>query len=153
MVQFSQGDRSTKRISNKLNNNQIEKSQEQSNTDDILPNQKTKEIHIWDQPISKLYTDDCGRFPIRSISGNEYNIIAYHCDSNTILQAPFVNRKDKHTIRAYNSIMKKLADRGYNVYIQILDNEVSAEFKKTIKKDWGATYKLVPPNVRRRNIA
>ena len=65
---------------------------------------KTQEIHIWDQPISKLYTDDCGRFPIWSRGGNEYIIIAYHCDSNTILQAPFVNRKDKHRIRAYNSI-------------------------------------------------
>ena len=32
-------------------------------------------------------------------------------------------------------------------------NEVSAEFKKTIKKDWGATYQLVPPNVHRLNIA
>ena len=32
---------------------------------------KTKEIHIWDQPISKLYTDDFGRFPIRSRIGNK----------------------------------------------------------------------------------
>ena len=159
MVQSSQGFRSTKRISNKIHNNQIENSQktvyqqQQSNTVDILPNQKTKEIHIWDQPISKLYTDDCGRFPIMSRSGNEYNIIAYHCDSNTILQAPFVNRKDKHRIRAYNSIMQNLADRGYNVYIQILDIEVSAEFKKSIEKYWGAIYQLVPPNVHRRNIS
>ena len=29
--------------------------------------------------------------------------------------------------------MQKLADRGHPVDIQILDNEVSAEFKKTIK--------------------
>ena len=113
----------------------MEKSQQQSNTDDIIPNQKTQEIHIWDQPISKLYTDDCGRFPIRSRSLNEYIMIAYHFDSNTILQAPFVNRKDKHRIRAYNPIMKKLTDRGHHVDIQILDNEVSAEFKKTIKQD------------------
>ena len=49
--------------------------------------------------------------------------------------------------------MQKLADRGHHVDIQILDNEVSAEFKKTIKNDWGATYQLVPPNVHRRNIS
>ena len=70
--------------------------------------------------------DDCGRLLIRPRSVNEYIIIAYHCDSNTIMQAPFVNRKDKHRIRAYKSIMKKLADRGHHVDIQILDNEVSA---------------------------
>ena len=79
-------------------------------------------------------------------------MIAYHCDSNTVLQAPFVNRKDKHRIRAYNSIMNKLTDRGHHVDIQILDNEVSADFNKTTQQDWGAKYQLVPPNVHRRNI-
>ena len=49
--------------------------------------------------------------------------------------------------------MKKLADRGHHVEVQILYNEVSAEFKKTIVKDWGASYQLVPPNVHRRNVA
>ena len=49
--------------------------------------------------------------------------------------------------------MKKLADRGHHVDIQILDNEVSDEFKKTIKNGWGATYQIVPPNVHRRDIA
>ena len=80
-------------------------------------------------------------------------MMAYYCDSNTILKAPFVNRKYKHRIRAYKSIMQKLADRGHHVEVQILDNEVSAEFKKTIVKDCGASYQLVPPNVHRRNIA
>ena len=80
-------------------------------------------------------------------------MIAYHCDPNTILQAPFVNIKEKHRIRAYNSIMQKLADRGHHVDIKIFDNEVSAEFKKKINNDWGATYQLVPPNVHRQNIS
>ena len=42
---------------------------------------------------------------------------------------------------------------GHHVDVQILDNEFSTEFKKTIVKDWGASYQLVPPNVHRRNIA
>ena len=94
MVQSSQGVRYTKKIARKIHNNLIEKSQQQSNTDDIIPNQKAQEIHIWDQSICKLYTDDCGRFSIRSKRGYYYIMIAYHCDSNTILQAPFVNRKN-----------------------------------------------------------
>ena len=111
MVQYSLGVISKKKIRHKIHNNQIEKSQktfhqqQQSDTEEIIPQQQTKEINIWDQPISKLYTDDCDRFPIRSRSGNEYIMIAYHCYSNTILQAPFVNRKYKHRIRAYNSFM------------------------------------------------
>ena len=67
-------------------------------------------------------------------------------------EAPFFNRKDKHSIRAYNSIMRHLSDRGHQVGVQILDKEVSAEFKITIVEDWCATYQLVPPNVHRRNI-
>ena len=80
-------------------------------------------------------------------------MIAYHCDSNTILQAPFVNRKEKNSIRAYNSIIQRLSDKGHHVDVQILDNEVSTDFKKTIVEEWCATYQLVPPNVHRRNVA
>ena len=80
-------------------------------------------------------------------------MIAYNCDSNTIIQAPFVNRKENHRIRTYNSMMQKLADRGHHVEVQIMDNKVSAEFKKTIVKDWGDSYQLVPPNVHRINVA
>ena len=97
--------------------------------EDIPPPIKTNELHIWDEPIGKLYTDDLGRFPIRSSSGNEYIMIAYHCDLNTIVQSPFANRKIKHRIRACSSIMKRLADRGHKTDVQILDNKVSAEFK------------------------
>ena len=99
MVQSSQGVGSTKNIRHKIHNNQIERSQktfqqqQQSDSEEIQPQHKTKEIHIWNQPISKLYTYDCGRFPISSRSVNEYIMIAYHCDLNTIIQAPFVNRK------------------------------------------------------------
>ena len=80
-------------------------------------------------------------------------MIAYNCDSNTILQAPFVNRKDKHRSRAYNYIMQRLADRCYNVDVQILDNEVSTYFKRAIGEYWFATYQLVPPNVHIINVA
>ena len=44
MVKSSQGFRSTKKMDRKVNNNQMEKSQQQSNTDDIIPNKKTKKF-------------------------------------------------------------------------------------------------------------
>ena len=49
--------------------------------------------------------------------------------------------------------MQRLADWAHHVEVQILDNEFSTEFKKTIVKDLGASYQLVPPNVHRRNVA
>ena len=104
MVQSSQGVISTNKTKHQARNNKKGPNQgtleKQSEAEDIPTPHKTKELHIWDQPISKLYTDDCGRSPIRSRSGNEYIMIAYHCDSNKIVQAPFVNRKEKHRIIA-----------------------------------------------------
>ena len=70
-----------------------------------------------------------------------------------ILPAPFVNRKDRHMIRAYNSIMRRLSDRGHQLDVKILDNKVSIDFKITIVEDWGATYQLVPPNAHQIDIA
>ena len=49
--------------------------------------------------------------------------------------------------------MQILADRGHHVGVQILENKVSADFKKIIVKDWGARYQLIPHNVHRRNVA
>ena len=110
--------------------------EEKGEMEDIPPPIKTKELHIWNQPISKLYTDDFGIFPIMSRSGNEYIMIAYHCALNTILQAPFANRKNRHRIQSYNTIMKRLADWEHQVDVQILDNEFGADFKRTIVDDW-----------------
>ena len=52
-----------------------------------LPCLQTKEVQIWDEPLSKIYTYDRGRFPIQSRSENQYVMIAYHCNFNTILYA------------------------------------------------------------------
>ena len=49
--------------------------------------------------------------------------------------------------------MRRLADRCHQFDIQILVNEVSTDFKRTIVDYWFATYQLVPPNVHQRNIA
>ena len=79
-------------------------------------------------------------------------MIAYRCDTNEILQASFATRLKKR-IAAYNSIMKRLTDKGQKLEIQILDNEASAKYKRVITKKWQAQYQLVPPNVHQRNVS
>ena len=49
--------------------------------------------------------------------------------------------------------MRRLADRGHQVDVQILENEFSIDFKRTIVENWGATYQLVLPKIYKRNIA
>ena len=78
-------------------------------------------------PISKLYTDDTGRFPIYARSGNQYIMIAYHCDANLILAEPFSSRNDTHRLLAYEKIRKWLTDNKLIVDLKILYNEASAE--------------------------
>ena len=118
-----------------------------------LPQEKTSELHVSVHHIRRLYTDDTGRFLIRSRSGNQYIMVAYHCDSNAILACPFKTRKDCHRLAAYNSVMERLQQRGLDVDLQILDNKASAEYKRLITKTWKATFQLVPPHMHRRNAA
>ena len=98
-----------------------------------LPAATSKELYVFTDPISKLYTDDMGRFPVRSRSGNHYVMLAYHFDTNTILVEPFQSRQDRHRIAAYNRIMTRLKKRGHTVDLQILDNEASQAYKLTIQ--------------------
>ena len=117
------------------------------------PEEPSRELFVEVRHISRLYTDDTGRFPTRSRSGNQYVMIAYHYDANVILACPFKNRKDRHRLDAYAAIMESLKRRGHNVDLQILDNEASAAYKKEITETWGSKFQLVPPNMHRRNAA
>ena len=87
-----------------------------------VPKEGKSTIHIKTNYISKLYTDDTGRFTVVSWKGNQYIIVAYHCYSNAIMVAPFKTRKDKERMAIYNTIMQRLKDRDMLVNLQILDN-------------------------------
>ncbi|KAL7539927.1 hypothetical protein ACHAWF_006544 [Thalassiosira exigua] len=94
------------------------------------------ELHVEVVHISKLYTDNTERFPIRSRSGNQYMMITYHCNGNVILACPFKTCKNKHHLEAYNSIMARLSEKELDVNLQILDNEASKAYCDLITKKW-----------------
>ena len=75
-----------------------------------------------DEMDKKLYSDQTGRFPVTSYRGNQYVMIAYHCDSNAILVCLFKMRKGAHQLAAFDSIMERLWAKWHNVHLQILDN-------------------------------
>ena len=115
--------------------------------------ESNKELHLWVKPISTLYTGDTGCFPVRSRSGNQYVMVAYHCDKNAILIEPLQTQEDRHHIPAYTRIMTRLKNRGHVIDHQVLDKEDSKEYCRHVTDIWAATYQLVPPDVHRRNIA
>jgi hypothetical protein len=104
-------------------------------------------------PLSRLYTDDTGRFPVRAQSGNQYVIIAFHADGNLILQQAFPTKSDRHRIAAYNAIMTQLAAQGLLVDLQIFDNKASAAYKQAITFTWKAKFQLVLPDMHQQNRA
>ena len=63
------------------------------------PSVKSKELYVVIEPIIKVYTEDMGRFPIRSRSGNHYIMLAYQVDTNSILVKPFQSRHNQHRIQ------------------------------------------------------
>ena len=97
----------------------------------------TNELHIWETPISNIYSNDTARFPIRSRSGNRYVMIIFHCDSNTILHAPLKTKADKHCLEVYKSIQGRLKYLSHTVDPKILDNEYSTDYRRVITEYWG----------------
>ncbi len=112
-----------------------------------------QDVFLCVYPISKLYTDDTGRFPIWACLGNQYVMIVYHTDSNIILQQTFQTKADKHCIPAFNTIMARLAARGLLVDLNIRNNEASADFKQVITESRKTKFQLVPQDMHRRNKA
>ena len=121
-------------------------------SNELTPNTATNTVDLLEIPLSKLFTDDTGRFPIRARSGNQYLMVAYHQQTNAILVRPFASKADTHRIPTYEAIMAKFTSRGQMVNLHILDNEASAAYKAAITAN-GCTYQLVPPHVHRRNAA
>ena len=111
------------------------------------------DVHIYSVEISTLYTDDMGRFPIESTSGNNYIMLAHHVGSNSILVEAFKKKSDTHRIPAFNKIMERLQARGITVELNILDNECSTAYITNITNKWGCKHQKVPPDMHRSNIA
>ena len=105
-----------------------------SSPDEKIPQIRSNELFIQVTPISKLYTDDTGRFPVHARSGNQYIMIAYHCDANLILAEPFTSRKYKHRLLVYEKLMQILPNNKLTVDLQILDNEASVEYNRAINE-------------------
>ena len=103
-------------------------------------------------PTNKLYSDLTGKFVCRSFRGNQYLLIIYDYDSNTILQEPLKNRTAGEIKCAWSFIHAKPSAAGVAPSLYILDNEISTELKTKIEKN-NIQFQLVPPHIHHRNAA
>jgi hypothetical protein len=107
----------------------------------------SNQVFVITKPLSKIFTNDTGCFPIRAHYGNQYVMIALYANSNLILQQAFKTKSDHHRITAYNTIMSCLVARGHSVDLQILAKKASSAYKEAISFKWNATFHLVPPDM------
>jgi hypothetical protein len=113
----------------------------------------SNQVFVVTKPLSKLFTNDTGCFPVRARSGNQYIMIAFHANGNLILQQAFKSKSNRHRIAAYNTIMMHLAAWELSIDLQILDNKASAAYKEAITFKWNTTVQLVPPDMHCHNWA
>ena len=96
--------------------------------------------------------DPTGRYPITSARGHKYIFVLYDFDSNYISAIPIKSRKTNEYIRAFRECYDELRHRGFTARIVRLDNEISAELIKCIRRKKLAI-QIVSPGDHRLNHA
>ena len=80
---------------------------------------KTYENAAMVYPIEQkltTYSDQTGRFPHRSLRGNEHITIMYDYDANAILHAPLKNRQAKTIADAWEYLLNKFTRHGHPAF-------------------------------------
>ena len=95
---------------------------------------KEKDIYVtvWEEK-ELIYTDQTGKFPHTSSRGNKYVMVLYYIDGSYIMMEPMKSRHENKMIRVHDILINRLKQQGFHPKKQILDNEISAAYKKAIK--------------------
>lgn len=109
-------------------------------------NHPTHNVFATIEETGKVYTDQTGRFPVRSSADNQYILVLYDYDSNAILTEALKTRKGPELLKAYAKIIKYLQTRGFHRRVHWLDNEASSAMK-TYDQTNHIEYQLVPPHM------
>lgn len=98
------------------------------------------------------FTDLAGRFPYKSFTGAEYQLIMFCMDANYIHCETMTSRSGKEYARAYQCGIDFFKERGITVKWERLDNETSKELTQVAKK-LDIKIQYAPPNNHRANKA
>ena len=122
-----------------------------SNSDTFNDNQ-SQDHYLKIESMQKIYTDQTGRFPIALSNGYKYCFVSYAFDANTILVEPIKNRSVGELVRAHNTIIQFLKQKGYKSNMYYLYNEAPQSIKAYDTNN-NIKYQLVPPFSHKRNAA
>ena len=92
-----------------------------------------------------MYTDITGAFPVRLFKSMQYIFVAYVYDFNTIIVHAMPSCTDASMVTAFTKVITILKAEGYQLALNVMDNECSATVKKYIKSE-NINIQLVPPH-------
>ena len=72
----------------------------------------TRVYDLHDELERKMYTDQTGRFPVRSYSGNQYIMVLIEMDSSSILVEAMRDRTSGEMVKAYQTLVDRLTASG-----------------------------------------
>ena len=101
---------------------------------------------------SQAYIDLTGRYPHYLSRGNEYILVGYYHNGDTIISTPLRRQTAAEIIRGRTIINVKFASAGTEPTSYIIDNEAKLLLKTAIKKR-KIKYQMVPPHCHRANAA
>ena len=89
---------------------------------------------------------------VTSTTGNNYVLVVYNYDSNSILVEPLCNCTDPCILAAFTALHARFVPAGLRIQLHRLDNECSDALKTFLRAE-DMDYQLVPPKVHWRNAA
>jgi len=104
------------------------------------------------EPTGQAYMDLTGKFVAPSSSSNNYILIVYDYDSNSILTAPLKNQRANSILAAFQVAHSHLCAMGLCPKLQHLDNEASRALQEFMMAE-DIDFQLVPPHIHCWNAA
>ena len=98
-----------------------------------------------------MYSDQTRKFTYLSRKGMGYIMIAYRTDENYNFSDPILNITESQMLKTYEKIIMLMKTAVLGTKNNVLDNEISKEYKAAIKEN-GATHELVPLGEHWRNL-
>ena len=98
-----------------------------------------------------IYTDQIGKFPIRSSRGHQYIMILVKADSGAILVVSMKSRKAEEMVETYQGLVDRLKTYGVTPNQHVLDNKCSTLMKQSIQSN-GMTFQLANSHDHQHNL-
>ena len=102
--------------------------------------------------VSFAFTDQTGKFPQKSSTGNQYVMVAYHFDANLIWGVPIKDRRGTTLMEAWDELHNTFKKAGVAPNTYVLDNEKSKDLLACFAEA-EVDYQLVAPYSHRNNLA